>query len=258
MSAQVTVTPRDMMYPDAAFARRALPLLDLTDLTEACTEGAVAALCAKARASSCAAVCVWPRFVAQARQELSGSDVRIATVINFPKGGDDVALAFEGTAEALRDGADEIDLVLPYAAFLRGETAPARTMIEAVRGLCDGGRLLKVILETGELVTPDAIAGASRLALEAGADFLKTSTGKSPVSATPEAARAMLGIIHAHRGARPAGIKISGGLRSIRDAAPYLALADEIMGPGWAGPATFRFGASSLHADLVAALGEGA
>ena len=246
-----------MMHPDAAFARRALPLLDLTDLSDTCTDAAVTALCAKARASSVAAICVWPRFVAQARQELAGSDIGVATVINFPKGGDDVALAVEGTVEALRDGADDIDLVLPYAAFLRGETAPARTMIAAVRGLCDGDRLLKVILETGELGTPDAIAGASRLALEAGADFLKTSTGKSPVSATLEAARIMLGLIHAHRGARPAGIKISGGLRTISDAFPYLALADEIMGPGWAGPATFRFGASSLHAELVAALGEG-
>lgn len=246
-----------MMHPDAAFARRALRLLDLTDLTEACTEAAVAALCGKARAGSVAAVCVWPRFVAQARQALAGSDVRVATVINFPKGGDDVALAVEDTVETLRNGADEIDLVLPYHTFLRGETAPARTMIEAVRGLCDGGRLRKVILETGELGTSDAIAAASRLALEAGANFLKTSTGKSPVSATLEAARTMLGIIHAHRGTCPAGIKISGGLRSIADAAPYLTLADEIMGPDWAGSATFRFGASSLHAELVAALGEG-
>lgn len=252
------MTDPEMMSPerDAAFALRALPLLDLTDLGDACTEADVAALCAKARASSVAAVCVWPPFVAQAALALAGTEVRIATVINFPAGGEDIARALADTSVALRDGAHEIDLVLPYRAFLRGETEPGRAMIEAVRGLCDGDRLLKVILETGELTSPEVIADASRLALMAGADMLKTSTGKSLVSATQEAARVMLDVIREHRGPRRAGIKISGGLRRVADASPYLALADAIMGPGWADPTAFRFGASSLHADLVAALGE--
>lgn len=240
---------------DAAFARRAMPLLDLTDLSEGCTAAAVAALCATARDSRVAAVCVWPRFVTEARGHLGTSGVRVATVINFPGGGEDVASAVADTRAALSDGAHEIDLVLPYRAHLEGRADPVRAMVAAVRAAC-GGALLKVILETGELTTPEAIAGASRLALEEGADMLKTSTGKSPVSATPEAARIMLAAIRAHAGPRPAGLKISGGVRTIADAAPYLALADAAMGAEWASPATFRFGASQLHGALAAALGE--
>jgi deoxyribose-phosphate aldolase len=171
-------------------------------------------------------------------------------VINFPAGGEDCARATDDTAEALRDGADEIDLVLPYRAFLRGDADTARDMVEAVRDTC-GAACLKVILETGEIADPEAIRRASRLALEAGADFLKTSTGKSSVSATPDAAEAMLAEIRTS--GRAAGLKVSGGLRSVADAAAYLALADRIMGPDWAGPRTFRLGASSLFGALMQA-----
>jgi deoxyribose-phosphate aldolase len=231
-----------------AVARRALPLLDLTDLGETCTETKIDALCRDARSGGVAAICVWPRFVAQGARLLKGTGIRIATVINFPAGGDDCARATDDTAEALRDGADEIDLVLPYRALLRGEAALARDMVEAVRDTC-GTTTLKVILETGELADPGTIRAASRLALEAGADFLKTSTGKSPVSATPEAAEAMLAEIRAAD--RPAGLKVSGGLRSVGDAAAYLALADRVMGAAWIGPKTFRLGASSLFGALM-------
>ena len=240
-----------MDEPDAAaVARRALPLLDLTDLTETCTEPKIDALCRDALSGGVAAICVWPHFVAQGARALKGSGIRVATVINFPAGGEDCARATDDTAEALRDGADEIDLVLPYRAFLHGDAETARDMVEAVRDTC-GAAILKVILETGELADPDVIRRASRLALEAGADFLKTSTGKSPVSATPEAAEAML--IEIQASARPAGLKISGGLRSVADAATYLALADRIMGPDWVGPKTFRLGASSLFGALMQA-----
>lgn len=241
---------------EAAIARRALPLLDLTDLGEACSEAAVDRLCAAARASSAAAVCVWPHFVAQAARVLSASPVRVATVINFPAGGEDVERAVADAAEALGDGAGEIDLVMPYRAFLRGEAGLALDMIAAVREVCDRGRLLKVILETGLMPGIGAVAQASLLALGAGADFLKTSTGKSPVSATPEAAEAMLLAIRDH--GRPAGLKVSGGLRTVADAGRYLALADRVMGPGWVRPDTLRLGASSLHGRLAAALGDGA
>jgi deoxyribose-phosphate aldolase len=233
-----------------AVARRALPLLDLTDLGETCTETKIDALCRDAKAGPVAAICVWPRFVTQGARALSGTGIRTATVINFPEGGEDCARATDDTAEALRDGADEIDLVLPYRALMRGDAALARDMVEAVRDVC-GSATLKVILETGELGNPERIQVASRLALEAGADFLKTSTGKSPVSATPEAAEAMLTEIRAS--GRPAGLKVSGGLRSVADAATYLALADRIMGPDWATPKTFRLGASSLYGALVQA-----
>ncbi|MCJ2137782.1 deoxyribose-phosphate aldolase [Methylobacterium sp. J-026] len=232
--------------------RRALPLLDLTDLGETCTETKIDALCRDAKAGGVAAICVWPRFVAQGARALSGTGLRIATVINFPEGGEDCARATDDTAEALRDGADEIDLVLPYRALQRGDAALARDMVEAVRDTC-GAATLKVILETGELADPDTIRAASRLALEAGADFLKTSTGKSPVSATPEAAEAMLTEILAR--SSPAGLKVSGGLRSVADAAAYLALADRIMGPDWVTPKTFRLGASSLFGALMQARG---
>ena len=233
-----------------AVARRALPLLDLTDLGETCTETKIDTLCRDAKAGSVAAICVWPRFITQGARALSGTGIRIATVINFPEGGTDCARATDDTAEALRDGADEIDLVLPYRAFQRGDEAAARDVVEAVRETCPD-TLLKVILETGELRHPDAIRAAADLALAAGADFLKTSTGKSPVSATPEATEAMLAEIRA-RG-RPAGLKVSGGLRSVADAGTYLALADRIMGPGWATPKTFRLGASSLFGALMQA-----
>jgi deoxyribose-phosphate aldolase len=243
------------MTDDASLARRALPLLDLTDLGDACSEAAIDQLCRDARASAVAAVCVWPHYVSRAVRLLAGSPVRVATVINFPAGGDDIERAVEDTTEALADGAHEIDLVLPYRSLLAGETGTARAMVAAVREVCDGGRLLKVILETGTLATPEAITAASRLALEAGADFLKTSTGKSPVSATPAAAEAMLRAIREHGAGHPVGLKVSGGLRSVADAGTYLALADRIMGPDWVSPRTFRLGASSLHAALVAASG---
>jgi deoxyribose-phosphate aldolase len=171
-------------------------------------------------------------------------------VINFPAGGEDIERAVDDTEEALSDGATEIDLVLPYRAFLAGHHEVARGMISAVRDIVDGGRRLKAILETGELREAASIAAASRLAIEAGADFLKTSTGKSPISATPEAAETMLGAIK--QSGRRVGLKPSGGIRTLEDARLYLDLADRIMGPEWATPGTFRIGASGLYDVLTA------
>jgi deoxyribose-phosphate aldolase len=239
---------------DVQTAERALRCLDLTDLTETCTDQAVDALCQKALdpRGPVAAVCVWPQFVVRAHEALKGSPVRIATVVNFPAGGEDVGRVTDDVQEALSDGANEIDLVLPYNALRRGDLAAATEMVEAVRDMVDQGRLLKVILETGELKDPALIETASRLAIDAGADFIKTSTGKTPVSATPEAAEIMLNAI---KGAgRPVGLKPSGGIRTVADAKIYLDLADRIMGAGWATPATFRIGASSVYGALIAAL----
>ena len=229
-------------------AARAIPLLDLTDLSDTCTAPRIDALCRDARAGAVAAVCLWPQFVPQAMQALTGTGIRIATVINFPDGDEDAARTADDAAEVCRDGAGEIDLVLPYRAVLRGEERVARAVIAAVRETCPD-TLLKVILETGELRDPGVIRAAADLALAEGADFLKTSTGKSPVSATPEAARILLDAVRAS--GRPAGVKISGGLRTVADAATYLALADRAMGPEWARPATFRLGASSLYGALI-------
>eukprot|EP01037_Dinobryon_pediforme_P032127 gene32127-36935_t len=230
-----------------AIAARALPLVDLTDLSDTCTEEAIAALCARAVTphGSVAAICVYPRFVAQGAAALKG------TVVNFPGGGEDTVGTERETAKAVADGADEIDLVMPYQSFMRGQRGFAETQIVRGKRQC-GGALLKVILETGKLVTPELIRAASDLALAAGADFIKTSTGKVEVNATPEAARIMLTAIHDC--GRPAGFKAAGGVRTTAEAGVYLAIADEIMGEGWVEPACFRFGASGLLGDLVAVL----
>ncbi len=239
---------------DVQTAQRALRSLDLTDLTETCTDQAIDALCKKALdpRGPVAAVCVWPQFVKRAQEGLKGSSVRIATVVNFPAGAEDVGRVTDDTQEALSDGANEIDLVLPYNAVRRGDLVAAKDMVDAVRELVDGGRLLKVILETGELKDPRLIETASLIPIEAGADFIKTSTGKTPVSATPEAAEIMLTAIKAS--GRSVGIKPSGGIRTVADAKIYLDMADQMMGPGWATPQTFRIGASSVYDALIAAI----
>ncbi len=238
----------DTAERDIAIARRAIPLLDLTDLSDACSQASVITLCATAREAGVAAVCVWPAFVAQARRALDGSPVRVATVVNFPHGGEDIAATVIETRAAIAEGAHEVDLVLPYRALMRGDAGIARDMVAAIRDAC-GETLLKVILETGTLTERDRIEQASRLALEASADFLKTSTGKSPISATPEAVETMLAVLR-DTGSQ-AGLKVSGGLKTVADAAQYLALADAAMGSHWARPATFRFGASSLYGELA-------
>jgi deoxyribose-phosphate aldolase len=235
-------------------ARRALASLDLTELGEDCLPGHVTKLLTKAetRHGNVAAVCVWPQFVSMAAEALRNGAVAVATVINFPGGDEDVERAVADAREALRDGADEIDLVMPYRAFLRGDERLVRDMISGVRDCIPARRLLKVILETGALGETAIVRRASEIAIEAGAHFLKTSTGKTAVSATPQAARTMLGVIR--ESARPVGFKAAGGIRTLADAATYLALADEIMGPDWAGPSTFRIGASGLLDALLAEL----
>lgn len=239
-------------------ARRALPLLDLTNLNDDCTEADISTLCAKAKTphGPVAAVCVWPRFVAQARHELRGSDVRVATVANFPTGNESVGAVLAEAGQAVADGADEVDLVLPYRAFIDGDQEKAIAMVGAVRESLGADTTLKVILETGEFAVPDLIAIASARVIQAGADFLKTSTGKVAVNATEEAARIMIEAIR--HSDLPVGFKAAGGIRTTEDAAGYLAIADEIMGPDWVSTATFRFGASGLLNDLLAAIEGGA
>ncbi|MDO8392383.1 MAG: deoxyribose-phosphate aldolase [Actinomycetota bacterium] len=242
-----TASPTDI-------ARRAITLLDLTELGDEATPDDVAALCARAvgRYGNVAAVCVWPRHVSMAARLLAGKGVRIATVVNFPAGDDAIDDVVELTGEALADGADEIDLVLPYKAFLSGDRATAEAMIQAVRGAVPAPQRLKVILETGELMAADTIRAASEMAVRLGADFIKTSTGKTPRSASPQATEVMLEVIRS--AGRPVGLKPSGGIRTLADATEYLEQADRIMGAGWATPATFRFGASGLLTALEAEL----
>ncbi|MXU66117.1 deoxyribose-phosphate aldolase [Oceanomicrobium pacificus] len=234
-------------------AARALACLDLTNLNDTCTEADIDALCAKAQTphGPTAAICIWPAFVAQARAKLSGTGIRIATVVNFPGGSEDAAIVAEMVRKAVDDGADEIDMVIDYRALKGGAEAPVTDGVKAVISAARPARV-KAILETGELQDPALIRRAAELALAAGADFIKTSTGKVPVNATPEAAEIMLEAIR-DTGAN-AGFKPAGGVKSTADAGIYLGLADRIMGTGWATPETFRFGASGVLDALLATL----
>ena len=237
-----------------ALAERAIRLLDLTSLNDGDDDAAVAALCNRATiAGPVAAVCIWPRFITLARGILEHSGVRIAAVANFPAGGDDIAVAVKQTEDIVNNGADEVDLVMPYHRWLEGDTPLACEMIAACKEMCGEHVLLKVILETGVLRDPAVIYDATQALIVAGADFVKTSTGKVEVSATLEAAEAMLQAIK-DMGA-DVGFKAAGGIRDTETAGQYLALADRIMGANWADAQHFRFGASGLLDDLLAALG---
>lgn len=242
------------MRDSVAAARRALALVDLTNLDEDCTPHAVAALCERATGpfGPTAAVCLWPRFVRQAKERLAGTSVLVATVVNFPAGATDVAATVAETKQALADGADEIDLVLPYRAFLADDLPPVEAMLAAVRAAIAAPSRLKVILETGSYPDQGAVRRATRLAIDQGADFVKTSTGKTSASASLEAVRTMLTEIR--DSGWPVGIKPSGGIRTLADACTYLSLADDIMGDDWASPDTFRFGASGLLDALESAI----
>lgn len=235
-------------------ARRAIGLMDLTELADDATVDDVRALCAKASSAfgTVAAVCVWPPHVAAAREALIGTPVRIATVTNFPSGEESPADVVAQTSAALADGADEIDVVLPFRAFASGDTATARALLDAVRAAVpdDNHHLLKVILETGELDDPALIEAAARLAIDCGADFIKTSTGKTRNNASLQATEIMLSVIRELDA--DVGLKPSGGIRTLDDAAAYLTQAEQLMGPDWVSSRTFRFGASGLLTALIA------
>jgi len=238
-----------------AVAERAIRLLDLTSLNDGDDDAAVAALCNRALGAPgpVAAVCIWPRFVTEARGLLEHSGIRVAAVANFPAGEGDVARAARETEDIVNNGADEVDLVMPYARWLAGDVALAQRMIAACKDQCGDQVLLKVILETGRLGDAEKIYAASRDAIDAGADFIKTSTGKVDVSATPEAAEVMLKAIR--DSGKDVGFKAAGGIRDTATAGAYLAIADRIMGANWADPRHFRFGASGVLDDLLARLG---
>ena len=240
--------------PPRALVARLLSLLDLTSLGEHDTSAQIEALCASARAAPVlpAALCVYPEHITTVRRCLQGTAVKVATVVNFPDGGSDPLRVQRETRRALAAGADEIDLVLPWRALLRDDAASADAVVRACRGVCGDGVVLKLILETGELGTPERIRQACAIGLEAGVDFLKTSTGKVPVNATPAAAAVMLDAIAAAGGR--CGFKAAGGIRTLADATTYLELAEARLGPGWSDAAHFRIGASALFAELTAIL----
>ncbi|GLW36266.1 deoxyribose-phosphate aldolase [Pectobacterium actinidiae] len=242
-------------------AQRALVLMDLTTLNEDDTDEKVTALCRQANspAGKTAAICIYPRFIPLAKKilrEQGTPDIRIATVTNFPHGNDDVEIAVAETKAAIAYGADEVDVVFPYRALIAGNAQIGFELVQACKAVCqDAHVLLKVIIETGELKQEALIRQASEIAIDAGADFIKTSTGKVPVNATPESAAIMLKAIRDKGVGERVGFKAAGGVRNAEDAAIYLQLADDIMGAEWATAQHFRFGASSLLASLLTTLG---
>jgi deoxyribose-phosphate aldolase len=241
------------MADDAAMAdaRVALACLDLTSLNDDDDAAAIDALCARAvtRFGNVAAVCVWPRFVAQARAALP-HQIAVAAVANFPDGALDLALALADTQTIVDGGGDEVDLVLPWRAMQDGQHVEAAQLVAQVRKACIGKRL-KLIIESGELPSDHAIAQACAIGLDNGADFLKTSTGKTAHGASLAAARQMMGAIAAYRRGAAVGFKAAGGIRTVADAAGYIMLARQILGPGAAKPARLRFGASGLLGDIL-------
>lgn len=237
-------------------AERALGLIDLTNLNDDCTPADIETLAARSSTphGHVAAICIYPRFIKQAVGLLKDSPVRIATVVNFPEGGEDTRDVVRQTEAALADGADEIDLVMPYRAFMAGRRGFAETQIAEVRKVIAEPAQLKVILETGELKDPRLIHLASETAIAQGADFIKTSTGKVAENATLEAAEIMLNVIRETgiENHRPVGFKPAGGIRTVAEAKAYLVLADKLMGQNWVSSATFRFGASGLLDAVLA------
>ncbi len=230
-------------------AQQALACLDLTLLEDDCSEADVDALVRRADTphGPVAAICIWSHFVARARKTLAPG-IRIATVVNFPRGDQSLNTVLTETRAALAAGADEIDAVVP---FRSADPATIEAFVRAVRNEA-GAATLKAILETAALETPQRLNDVATAALAGGADFLKTSTGKGTGGATESAAEALLAI--ARESEHSIGVKVSGGVRSLADAERYLTLVDREMGTDWITPSHFRFGASGLLTALLAAL----
>ena len=236
-------------------------ICDLTTLEGSDTPGKVRSLCAKARRPDLldptvppvAAVCVYPLMVPVAAEELAGTGIHLASVGGaFPSGLGPLESRLEEVSWAVEHGADEIDMVLDRSAFLSGDTKSAFDEIVASKKAA-GAAHLKVILETGELGTYDAIRRASTLAMEAGADFIKTSTGKIGVNATLPTALCMLEAIRdfQHDTGKRVGFKAAGGIKTAKQGWQYLVVAQETVGPDWLDPSLLRIGASSMLNDVL-------
>jgi len=242
------------------YALQAISLMDLTSLTNQETTEEILELCqqAKSAGGNTAAICIYPRFIPVAKKalgELDASEIKIATVTNFPHGNDDLAIAVAETKAAIAYGADEVDLVFPYQALKNGNGDVGFEMVKACKTICQSNDvLLKVIIESGELTTNELIKQASEICINAGADFIKTSTGKVAVNATPQAAKVMLEVIKELNA--NVGFKAAGGVRSADDAKVYIDMATNLLGSNWANSSHFRFGASSLLGSLLQTLGK--
>jgi deoxyribose-phosphate aldolase len=239
----------------------AISMMDLTTLEGKDTAGKVRALCNKAlrpletdaSIGPCAAICVYPNLVPTAREALAGSGVKVASVATaFPSGQSPLEVKLDDVRRAVDLGADEIDMVIDRGAMLSGDYAKVFDEIAATKE-ASGAAHLKVILETGELGSYDVVRRASEIAIAAGADFIKTSTGKIQPAATPAVTLVMLEAIrdHFYATGRRIGMKPAGGVRTAKQALHYLVLVKETLGDAWLTPALFRFGASALLNDVL-------
>ena len=237
----------------------AISMVDLTSLEGIDTRARIREMCVKAvrpggTASSVAAVCVYPDMVEVAKVSLEGSGVKVASVATgFPSGRVSQDAKLADVKEALTAGADEVDMVIDRGALLSGNIVKVYDEVRLIKEAC-GAKVLKVILETGELGSYDMIKRASWIAMLAGADFIKTSTGKVAVNATRGAALVMCEAARdfAEEYGRMVGVKVAGGIKSSKEALSYLVIANETVGGAWLNPDMFRFGASTLLNDLLA------
>lgn len=243
---------------DIELARKAFACIDNTTLRGTDTEATVEAFCRKtigmttAACGSVAAVCVYPRFVATAARVLGGSGLKVASVAGaFPHGQVPLQLKVAEAKFAVENGADEVDMVISRGLLLEGDVRTVAAEVRAMKEAC-GGRTLKVILETCELPSPALVRCATEAALDGGADFVKTSTGKGAAGATLEAAQTMLETLRDYRDrtGRTVGFKAAGGIRLPDEALDYATLALRIMGADYLNPSTFRIGASSLTEQM--------
>jgi len=236
-------------------AKQALSLMDLTTLNDNDSNDIVTELCHKAKTTEGypAAICIYPQFIPAAKmalKQLKLNEVKIATVTNFPHGNDDISLAVKETQQAIELGADEVDVVFPYRALISGNESVGFELVKQCKQVC-GDNCLKVIIEVGELKEETLIKKASGIAIDAGADFIKTSTGKVSVNATPEYALMMLDVIEEKSVQHRVGFKVAGGVRTAEDAQIYIEMAKKKFGESWISSKHFRFGASSLLGNLI-------
>ena len=251
-----------MKDTDRNLLSKVFSCIDNTTLNATDNAQSVEAFCRRtlemklADGSTVAAVCVYPRFVQVAKKVLAGSDIKVASVAGaFPHGQLPLELKMAEVKYALKQGADEIDMVISRGALLAGDEATVRDEVAAIKSIC-GTHFLKVILETGELPSPTLVERAAQLAIDGGANFIKTSTGKIAVGATPEAAEVMLNVVNrnVNFNKKKVGFKAAGGISTPEEALQYAEMAEKILGSDYINSQTFRIGASRLTERLHAFL----
>jgi deoxyribose-phosphate aldolase len=228
-----------------------IPLLDLTSLNADDDEISITALCEKAQTpfGNVASVCIYPKFVKLAANTLKNTAIKIDTVVNFPSGNGTLLDTLHQIETVLAEGANEIDMVFPYHTYLQGEQKKALEFVTKAKMLSKHPFKLKVIIETGQLPSSGLIKKITQDVIQAGADFVKTSTGKTEQGATLKAAKIILTTLKEQANMH-VGLKISGGIRTIGQSLSYIELACEIMGNKWVSPTFFRIGASKLLEEI--------